>query len=73
MDGKAALLRVLDEEGLKALLLEDVIDGVIKKKLDELVADTSNALDDALLGMLFPPLRKEVEKFIDAKLAELKA
>lgn len=71
MDPKAILLKLIDEEGLKSLLLDDLMDGVIKAKLDELVASSDNSLDDALLAMIFPVIREEANKFLSEKIAEL--
>ena len=70
MDIKAILLKRID---LKGLLVEDILAGIVKAKLDELVAKTDNTLDDALVAMIYPELLKALEKFVDEKLAELAA
>lgn len=64
MDIKAMLLNRIDLEGL---IIEDVLRGIVKKKLDELVADSSNTLDDALVAMIYP----EIEKAAARELKEL--
>lgn len=73
MDAKTIALKVIDEAGLRSLILEDLLDGVVKVKLDELVAKTDNSLDDALVAMIYPLIREEVAKFFDAQLAKLQA
>lgn len=73
MSAKEVLFKVLDEEGLKSLLLDDILDGKVKAKLDEMVADSENSLDDALLAMVYPVIREEAAKFLDEKLAALQA
>jgi len=73
LDAKAIALKIIDEEGLKSLLLVDVADGVIKAKLDELVQSSENSLDDALVAMIYPLVRDAVEQFLDEKIAELQA
>lgn len=65
MDYKEIIAEVLDEEGLKRLALEKLMDEIVKGKLDELVQESSNTLDDALLAMIYPVVRDEVEKQID--------
>lgn len=73
LDAKVALLKVLDEQGVKSLLLDDIADGVIKVKLDELVASSENTLDDALAAMIYPVVREAIGGFLDEKIAELQA
>lgn len=73
LDAKSALLKVLDEDGLISLVVDDVLDGVVKAKLEELVQSSDNSLDDALLAMIYPVIREEANKFLLAKKAELLA
>lgn len=71
MDPKVILLKLLDEQGLKDFVLVDVLDGIVKKKLDELVLSSDNALDDALLAMIYPVVKDAVAKILDEQLAKL--
>ena len=73
MSAKEVLFKILDEEGLKSVVLEDLMDNVLKAKLDELAAGTENSIDDALVAMVYPLLREEAQKFLDEKLAALQA
>ena len=66
MDLKEILAKRVD---LKGLVMEDIYDGLIVKKLDELAKDSENTLDDALLAMIEPILRDYLEKELD-KLSE---
>ena len=70
IDVKAIIAKRLD---LKGLLVEDVMQGIIKAKLAEIVADSSNKFDDALFNMVYPELEKAaadaVQKLIDDLLA----
>lgn len=52
-------------EPMKAFLAEDLLAGVIKQKLDELVADSSNTYDDALVGLLYPMLEDAIKEQLD--------
>lgn len=72
MDLKKVLVKVIDEQGLKSVLLEEVLDGVVKVKLDQIVADSSNAFDDALLAMVYPMIREAVALALEKALAEAK-
>lgn len=67
MDIKEVLLKRID---IKGLLVEDLMEGIIKSELDKLVAKTDNTLDDALVAMIYPEMVKAVEAFIDEKLME---
>jgi hypothetical protein len=73
MSAKEVLFKILDEEGLKSVILEDLMDGQLKAKLDELVASSENSIDDALVAMVYPLLREEAAKFLDEKLAAMQA
>ena len=50
-----------------------VIDDVIEKALDKLVADSSNPFDNAAKQMLWPLLEKEAKNILAEKAAELEA
>ncbi len=52
----------------KGMLLEDIMDGVIKGKLDELVQKSENTIDDAVVNLVYPLLREEVAKYVEEKL-----
>lgn len=71
MDYKSALSKVIDEQGLVSLICDDLMDGVIKAKLDELVQKSDNSLDDAIVAMVYPIVRDEAKKFIEAQLAKM--
>lgn len=70
IDVKAILLKRVD---LKGLLIEDVLQGVIKAALEKFVKDTSNPYDDALEGMLYPMLEAAMVKFVEDQYNKLKA
>ncbi len=71
MDWKEVAQLLIDEEGLKKLALEKLMDEVIKGKLDELVQKSDNTLDDALAAIVYPVLREEIEKQIDKLLGKM--
>lgn len=73
MDIKPLLLKVIDEQGLKDVILKDLLDGVVKAKLDELAAASDNKLDDSLVALVYPMLREVASKFLDEQLAKLQA
>lgn len=64
MDFKKLLV---DNVNFSGIIIDGVLDGIIKVKLDELVQKSDNTLDDALVAMIYPELKKAAE----AKLAEL--
>ena len=68
MDIKAMLLKRVD---LRGLIIEDIMTGIVKAKLQEFVQDSSNTYDDALYNLLYPMLEAEVIKQVDAALAKL--
>jgi hypothetical protein len=63
---------VLDSVDLEKLAF-GVIDEVLEKALNEVVAKSENKIDDAVAAMIYPILEVEIKKFISAKVAELKA
>lgn len=71
MDLKQAALSRLGEP-LKDFLVQDVMVGVIKVKLDEFVKDSSNTYDDALVSLLWPILEKAIVDAADKGLESLK-
>lgn len=72
MEAKEIAAKVLARVDLKGLLIEDVLKGVVKKKLEEIVADSANTFDDAMFAMVYPLLEKAVVDWLDAELAKLK-
>ena len=69
MDVKKILLDCIDLEKLAAELIELGLEPALKK----VVADSSNLVDDAILAMVYPPLKLELHKLIAAEVAKLKA
>lgn len=69
MDIKKVLLDCIDLEKLAAELIELGLEPALKK----VVADSSNLVDDAVLAMVYPPLKLELHKLIAAEVAKLKA
>jgi len=74
MTGKAVLKLVLKRVDVVGLLVDDLLLGVLLKKLDEVVADTENSLDDALVVLVRSTLethaRTELQKLLDKLTAE---
>lgn len=52
---------------------EIVIDDVIEKALDKVVADTKNTFDDSGKAMLWPLIEKEAKELLAEKAAQLEA
>lgn len=50
-----------------------LIDDVIEKALDKVVADSANPIDDAIKAMIWPVLEAEAKKLLAEKAAELEA
>lgn len=73
MDPKAVAAKLIDEQGLKDFVLVDVLDGIVKVKLDEMAAGTEISLDDALVALIYPVLRDFASKALDEQLAKLQA
>lgn len=70
MDLVQILLKRVDAKGL---LLEDLFDGVLMARLQEVVDSTDNSLDNSVKELLEPVLRSALEKWLDDKMAELQA
>jgi len=68
LDIKDMLLKRID---LRGLIVEDVMQAIIKKKMEEFVKDSENTYDDALYNLLYPMLEEEVIKKIDELLAKI--
>lgn len=73
IDVKKAILKVVDEQGLKSLVLDDLVDGELKPEFDKLVAQIPFAPIQELIKPLFAVGRGALEAAIDKKLAELQA
>jgi len=69
MDIKKVLLDSIDLEKLAAALIEEGLEPALK----QVVADSSNLVDDAVFATVYPPLKLELHKFIAAEVAKLKA
>lgn len=63
----AMLLKRID---IKGLIVEDVIDGLVKEKLDELADKTETPLDDTIVTFIVPELSKYVGGKLDEVLAD---
>lgn len=70
MEWKEVLVKRVD---VKGLLVEDVLRGVVKAKLEEIVKDTSNPFDDSLMTFVYPLLEEAVAKAIDELVAKANA
>jgi hypothetical protein len=64
----ALLLNRID---LKGLLINDLLDVVLKGALDKMVQDSSNPYDDLAVAALYPPLKKALEEQLVKLLADL--
>lgn len=73
MDKKDIIAILVKRIDLKGLVMEDILEGVIEPKLDELVASTSTSLDDTAKALIMPELKKALDEFLGEKLDELKA
>lgn len=56
MDYKAVLLKHINLKGL----IEEILDSEVEPKLKELVANSSNKIDDGLEPLLYPMIKKAV-------------
>lgn len=65
--GKALLKRV----DVRGLVVEDLMLGLVKAKLEEIVKDSSNSFDDAAFAMVWPMLEKGVKEGLDALLKQV--
>lgn len=70
MDVKAILLKRVDVRGL---IVEDVLQGMVKAAIQKFVADTSFPYDDTLYNIIYPMIEKEVTTRLDEYLASLSA
>jgi len=66
--GKELVLKYVDIQGLA---IEGILEGLVFKKLDELVLDSENKLDDALVEMIKPSVKAYVAEKLAEKLAEM--
>ena len=64
---------IADNVNFKGLIIEGILDGVVKAKLDELVLASDNSLDDALVAMIYPEIKKAAEKYVEDLVAKLLA
>jgi len=49
-------------------LANGLVDEVVQKALEKVVADSANPIDDVIMAALWPVLEKEVKKLIEEKL-----
>ena len=73
MRTKEILTTLIDEEGFLRLVGDELLDKVIKGKLDELAKSTDTAIDDAMVAMIYPPLKAAVMDYLSGKAEELSA
>lgn len=73
LDVKKSLLKVIDEDGLVSFIGDDILAGVIKAKLQQIVSDTSNPFDDMLLSVVYPKLEEAVMAYLIKEINEFKA
>lgn len=73
MEKQEVLEEVLKYINVEGLMTELLLDKVIFGKLDELVAKSDNTLDDALVAMLKPELKKALATWLAAKKEEILA
>jgi len=50
-----------------------ILDEVLEPALKQVVEKSDNKIDDAVMAMLYPILKKELKKIIEEKIALLKA
>lgn len=68
MEVKQELLKYINVRGL---IIELLLNGVVKPKLAELVAKSENKVDDAVLAVALPLVDKLVVDLIDDQLKKL--
>lgn len=73
LDVKKSLLKVIDEDGLVSFIGDDILAGVIKAKLQEIVADTSTPFDDMAFNYVYPKLEEAVMAYLIKEINEFKA
>ena len=62
---KDTLIKMLAESGLVKKLAYFLIDEIIQKKIKEIVAASSNTLDNSAYEILWPLLEKEAKEEVD--------
>lgn len=65
MDAKQIGQMLLNRIDVKGLLIDDLMVGFVKEKLEKVVADSANSFDDAALAMLWPLLEKAMRDGAD--------
>ena len=71
--GSEVLKMALKRVDLVGLLVDDLLAGVLQKKLEELAAKSDNKLDDVLVSFLLPELVKVSRTELQKALADLAA
>lgn len=70
MEKQGILNLVLKNVNLPGLAF-DIIDEVLEKALQKVVADSANKFDDMLMAAIYPTLEKELKELIQKKYDEL--
>ena len=68
---EASLVKAILESKVE-LLPVLAVDLFLEPALKKLVADTSNPIDDGIMAMVYPPLKKELESMLAEALEKLK-
>ena len=77
MDLKNPLLETVKKSVQVKINLVGLADGLVDETLEpalkEVVADTANPVDDAVMAMVYPPLEAQLKQMYHKKLAEVQA
>lgn len=65
---KEELLKVLVKSIDLKVMANGIVDEVLEEALKEVVADTTNQIDDMVMATLWPVFEREVKKLIEKKL-----
>lgn len=72
MDKKEVVAMLFKRIDVRGLIVEDLLDAVLEPALDKLVKDTSTPFDDMAKQAVYPVLKQELVKALDAILAKAK-
>ena len=72
MDKKEVVAMLFKRIDVRGLIVEDLLDAVLEPALDKLVKDTSTPFDDMAKQAVYPVLKQELIKALDAILAKAK-
>lgn len=73
MNGKEIGAMLLKRIDVKGLLIDDLMVGFVKEKLEEVVANSDNKFDDSAMAMLWPLLEKAMRDGADKLLESVEA